>query len=33
MILADTGFFYALLDSDDDWHIRCREAAAGSTKG
>ena len=33
MILADTGFFYALLDSDDDWHIRCREAAAGLDEG
>lgn len=28
MILADTGFFYALLDRDDAWHARCREAAA-----
>jgi predicted nucleic acid-binding protein len=27
MILADTGFFYALLDRDDAWHARCREAS------
>lgn len=33
MILADTGFFYALLDRDDAWHSRCREAAAALEEG
>jgi hypothetical protein len=33
MILADTGFFYALLDRDDAWHIRCREAAEALDEG
>jgi predicted nucleic acid-binding protein len=33
MILADTGFFYALLDRDDAWHVRCREAAVGLKEG
>jgi predicted nucleic acid-binding protein len=33
MILADTGFFYALLDRDDAWHLRCREAAAALDEG
>jgi predicted nucleic acid-binding protein len=33
MILADTGFFYALLDRDDAWHVRCREAAAALQEG
>jgi predicted nucleic acid-binding protein len=33
MILADTGFFYALLDRDDAWHARCRAAAAALTEG
>ena len=33
MILADTGFFYALLDRDDAWHTRCREAAAALDEG
>ena len=33
MILADTGFFYALLDRDDAWHSRCREAAAALDEG
>jgi predicted nucleic acid-binding protein len=28
MIIADTGFFYALLDRDDAWHGRCARAAA-----
>jgi predicted nucleic acid-binding protein len=27
MIIADTGFFYALLDRDDAWHERCARAA------
>lgn len=26
MILADTGFFYALLDRDDAWHLRAHAA-------
>jgi predicted nucleic acid-binding protein len=26
MILVDSGFFYALADSDDAWHGRCRAA-------
>ncbi len=33
MILADTGFFYALLDRDDAWHVRCRDAAATLGEG
>jgi predicted nucleic acid-binding protein len=33
MILADTGFFYALLDRDDAWHVRCRDASAGREEG
>jgi uncharacterized protein len=33
MILADTGFFYALLDRDDAWHTRCREAAVALQEG
>ena len=33
MILADTGFFYALLDRDDAWHARCREAAVVLAEG
>jgi predicted nucleic acid-binding protein len=33
MILADTGFFYALLDRDDAWHARCREAAVALEEG
>lgn len=33
MILADTGFFYALLDRDDAWHGRCREAAVVLEEG
>ena len=33
MILADSGFFYALLDRDDAWHTRCREAAAVLEEG
>jgi predicted nucleic acid-binding protein len=33
MILADTGFFYALLDRDDAWHARCREAAVALQEG
>ncbi len=33
MILADTGFFYALLDRDDAWHVRCRDASAGLEEG
>jgi hypothetical protein len=33
VILADTGFFYALLDRDDAWHVRCREAAAALEEG
>ena len=33
MILADTGCFYALLDRDDAWHLRCREAAAALDEG
>ena len=33
MILADTGFFYALLDRDDAWHTRCRQAAAALDEG
>ena len=33
MILADTGFFYALLDRDDAWHVRCREAAVALEEG
>jgi predicted nucleic acid-binding protein len=33
VILADTGFFYALLDRDDAWHARCREAAAALEEG
>jgi predicted nucleic acid-binding protein len=33
MILADTGFFYALLDRDDAWHERCRDAAAALPEG
>jgi predicted nucleic acid-binding protein len=33
MILADTGFFYALLDRDDAWHARCREAALALEEG
>jgi uncharacterized protein len=33
MILADTGFFYALLDRDDAWHGRCREAAGVLEEG
>ena len=27
MIIADTGFFYALLDRDDAWHERCAAVA------
>lgn len=33
MILADTGFFYGLLDRDDAWHTRCRDAAAALDEG
>ncbi len=33
MILADTGFLYALVDRDDAWHVRSREAAATLTEG
>jgi uncharacterized protein len=33
MILADTGFFYALLDRDDAWHTRCRDAAGALEEG
>jgi predicted nucleic acid-binding protein len=33
MILADTGFFYALLDRDDAWHVRCRDAAGTLGEG
>ena len=33
MILADTGFFYALLDRDDAWHAHCREAALALEEG
>jgi predicted nucleic acid-binding protein len=33
MILADTGFFYALLDCDDAWHARCRTAASELNEG
>ncbi|HEX3397132.1 MAG TPA: hypothetical protein VHS76_10555 [Steroidobacteraceae bacterium] len=33
MILADTGFFYALLDRDDAWHSRCHEAAVALEEG
>jgi predicted nucleic acid-binding protein len=33
MILADTGFFYALLDRDDAWHTRCRDAAVALQEG
>jgi predicted nucleic acid-binding protein len=33
MILADTGFFYALLDRDDAWHARCSAAAAALDEG
>jgi len=33
VILADTGFFYALLDRDDEWHVRCRDAASQLTEG
>ena len=33
MILADTGFFYALLDRDDAWHGRCRDAVAALEEG
>lgn len=28
MILVDTGFLYALLDKDDDWHGRAKTASA-----
>lgn len=33
MILADTGFFYALCDKNDAWHVRCRDAAARLQEG
>ncbi len=33
VIIADTGFFYALLDRDDAWHARCRDAAASLQEG
>jgi len=33
MIIADTGFFYALLDRDDAWHARCRDAASTLEEG
>jgi predicted nucleic acid-binding protein len=33
MILADSGFFYALLDRDDAWHVRCRDASAALEEG
>ena len=33
MILADTCFFYALLDRDDAWHGRCRAALAALDEG
>jgi predicted nucleic acid-binding protein len=33
VIIADTGFFYALLDRDDAWHLRCRDAAANLQEG
>jgi predicted nucleic acid-binding protein len=33
VILADTGFFYALVDRTDDWHARCRAAAATLDEG
>jgi len=33
VILADTGFFYALFDKDDAWHMRCRDAATGLQEG
>jgi hypothetical protein len=33
MIIADTGFFYALLDRDDAWHARCLEAAEALEEG
>jgi predicted nucleic acid-binding protein len=33
MILADTGFFYALLDRDDAWHARAVAASKQSKEG
>jgi predicted nucleic acid-binding protein len=33
VILADTGFLYALVDRDDAWHARCLHAASGLTEG
>jgi predicted nucleic acid-binding protein len=33
MILADAGFFYALVDADDAWHTRCRDAAGTLEEG
>jgi uncharacterized protein len=33
VILADTGFFYALCDNNDAWHVRCRAAAGRLQEG
>jgi predicted nucleic acid-binding protein len=33
VILADTGFLYALVDRDDAWHARCLQAAGALTEG